>query len=232
MDQLSSSYRLLAPDCYCAGKSPKWDSDRLMTLHDEVNFLQPVFSDAGQTFSLVAHSYGAAVALIAALTYPDRIRSLVLYEPTLFALIESNSEQPNDAEGIRNVVARSIEELQRGQTYAAAEHFIDYWMGPGSWSATSEERKAPIAESVRCIQHWAHALFEETTPPAAFSAIRAPVLLMSGARSTVSALAVIRRLALLLPQARQYRFSDLGHMGPVTHADKVNAVIAKFLCEV
>ena len=44
---------------------------------------------------LVGHSYGAAVALIAALACPERVRALVLYEPTLFSLVDADAPPPN-----------------------------------------------------------------------------------------------------------------------------------------
>lgn len=229
MDRLSPSHRVLAPDCYGAGKSPAWRGERLMTLRDEVDFLAPVFARAGSSFSLVGHSYGAAVALIAALAYPDRVRSLALYEPTLFSLIDADSAPPNDADGIRSTVAEAVAALEHGDTDTAARCFIDYWMGPGSWQATPEARQAPIAESVMNIRHWAHALTTETTPGAAFAALRMPVLVMTGGLSTVSAHGVVRRLVPLLQQARLHRFAGLGHMGPVTDPEEVNAVLAPFL---
>jgi pimeloyl-ACP methyl ester carboxylesterase len=232
MDRLSPTHRVLAPDCYGAGKSPAWGEQRLMTLRDEVDFLEPVFARAGSSFSLVGHSYGAAVALIAALACPDRVRSLALYEPTLFSLIDADTAPPNEADGIRNTVTAAVAALDCGDSHGAAQCFIDYWMGPGSWQATPAARQAPIAESVRSIRHWAHALTTEPTPGAAFAALRIPVLVMTGGRSTVSAHGVVRRLLPLLPQARLHNFPDLGHMGPVTHPEEVNAVLASFLSEV
>ena len=232
MDTLASTHHVLAPDCYGSGRSPGWQSDRLMSLRDEVEFLDPVLSRAGPLFSLVGHSYGAAVALIAALTHPERVRCLALYEPTLFSLIDADSAPPNEAEGIRDAVARGRAALDRGDAYAGAECFIDYWMGAGSWRAMPQDRKVSVAASFRSAPHWSHALFTEPTSSAAFSALRIPVLLMTGGMSTASAHGVARRLAPALPLARQHRFPELGHMGPVTHPNEVNTVIARFLSEV
>lgn len=231
-DQLAATHRVLAPDCYGSGRSPKWSSDEMMSLQDEVAFLDPVFSRAGPSFSLVGHSYGAAVALVAALKHRDRVRCLALYEPTLFSLIEADSTPPNEADGIRNTVAEGGAALDRGDTFAAAQCFIDYWMGPGSWRATPEDRKALIAEAVKSVRHWSHALFTEPTQGIAFASLRIPVLVMTGGRSTVSAHGVARRLVPLLPLAKEHRFMELGHMGPVTHPQEVNAVISRFLSEV
>src|SRR4029453_18826036 len=93
---------------------------------------EPVLGRAGSPLALVGHSYGAAVALIAALADPGRIRAMALYEPTLFALLDGEAPAPNEAEGIRTVVAAAGLALDAGDEDAAAERFIDYWMGTGS----------------------------------------------------------------------------------------------------
>lgn len=232
MDLLAPTHRVLAPDCYGSGRSAQWLLDRLMSLKDELEFLDPVFCRAGPSFSLVGHSYGAAVALIAARAHPERVRALALYEPTLFALIDAESAPPNEADGIRHTVADAGAALDRGESAVAAERFIDYWMGAGSWRATPEDRQSSIAASVKNIRHWAHALFTEPTPLAVFATLRIPVLIMTGGVSTVAAHGVARRLVSALPMARQHDFANLGHMGPVTHPEQVNAVVARFLAEV
>jgi pimeloyl-ACP methyl ester carboxylesterase len=149
MEMLAPKFHVIAADQYGAGKSPAWAGKGLATLSDEAALLEPVLAHAGEPFALVGHSYGAAVALIAALKDPKRVRAMALYEPTLFALVEAASPQPNEADGICAAVARSIAALDGGDESAAAGHFIDYWMGAGSWARTPESRKAPIAASMR-----------------------------------------------------------------------------------
>jgi len=79
------------------------------------------------------------------------------------------------------------------------------------------------------VRRWAYALFNEPTPLAAFGSLNVPVLYMVGKRSTASAHAVSRLLANALPRVELVAFDDLGHMGPVTHPDRVNDAIAGFL---
>jgi pimeloyl-ACP methyl ester carboxylesterase len=153
----------------------------------------------------------------------------VLYEPTLFSLIEAESPQPNQADGIRQAVAAAAEALDRGDENGAAEQFIDYWMGVGSWASMPESRKSPIAASVKNVRRWAQALFTEPAPLAAFRALDMPVLYMVGGRSTASAHGVSRLLAPALPRVTQQRFDSLGHMGPVTDPEPVNRAIEDFL---
>ena len=220
---------MFAVDSYGAGKSPEWPSERVISLRDEVALIEPVLAKAGAPLVLVGHSYGAAVALIAALDRPERVRGLALYEPTLFSLIEAEGPPPNDADGIRNAVAAAAAALDAGDRNAAAEQFIDYWMGPGSWRGTPEKRQQAIAASGVNVRRWKHALFTEPTPLAAFAALDVPVLYMTGARSTASARGVARLLCATLPRVERLELADAGHMGPITHAGPVNDAIARFL---
>jgi pimeloyl-ACP methyl ester carboxylesterase len=227
MDLLAPNFRALAPDTYGAGKSPPRPRDRKVSLRDEVALLDPVFRRAGDGFSLVGHSYGGGIALVGAVIHRERLRCVALYEPSLFALVER--ESPKDVDGIRNTVVASVAALERGDAPAAARCFIDFWMGPGSFDRMPERVQATSAESVRDIQDWKNALFDEPTPAAALAELDVPVLLMVGSKSPLSSRAVAQRLADVLPQVERVEIEGLGHMGPVTHPDKVNQVIVGFL---
>ena len=229
MERLAPRFRVLAPDTHGAGKGPTWPTDRPLALLDEVAWLEPVFARAGTPFSLVGHSYGGAVALIAALQQPQRLRALVLYEPTLFSLVDAQSDSPNDADGIRQTVERGGVALAAGNRGAAAEHFIDYWMGAGAWHATAQSRRDAIETAIVNVPGWGRALFTERAPLEAFGALTTPVLLMTGRNSPVSARAGARLLAQTLPRCETLEFEELGHMGPVTHPEIVNPAIEDFL---
>lgn len=231
MEMLAPQFHVLAADSYGAGKSPPWPADRSIALRDEVALLEPVFARAGERFALVGHSYGAAVALVAALVHPRRVRALALFEPTLFCLVDAASPPPNDADGIRGAVARGIAALERGDAPGAAQAFIDFWMGQGAWQRMPEARRGPIAASIANLRGWAKALLEEPTPLKTFSELDVPVLYMLGADSPASSRGVARLLTPVLPRVRVAEFKGLGHMGPVTHPETVNAAIAGFLRE-
>jgi pimeloyl-ACP methyl ester carboxylesterase len=206
---------LLAPEFRVVTPDSAQNRERLA---DEVALLEPAFA-------LVGHSYGAAVALIAALSYPDRVHALALYEPTLFSLLD----KPIEAEGIRQVVTDAGAALDAGNADGAAERFIDYWMEPGAWLRTPESRKPAIVASIANVRRWGQALFSEPTPLAAFRSLDIPVLYMIGKRTTASARGVARLLSATLPRVEVVEFADAGHMGPLTHADAVNATIRQFL---
>ena len=229
IDLLSVTHRVLAPDLYGSGKSSDWPSDCEISLREEAEFIEPALRAAGEPFDLVGHSHGGAVALIAALANPGRVRAMAVYEPALFSLVDAQGPPPNGADGIRCAVAAASAALDQGDKDSAAQHFIDFWMGPGTWSATPAQRKPAIADSVVNVRRWGHALFTEPTPASAFAALDFPILYMLGESSPPSAHAVADVLIPKLPKVEVIRLTGLGHMGPITHPERVNAGIARFL---
>jgi pimeloyl-ACP methyl ester carboxylesterase len=229
MEALAPSYHVLAPDFLGHGKSPDYPREQHVSLAEEAAFLEPVFARARAPFVLVGHSYGAAVALIATLRQPQRVRALAIYEPTLFSLVDGDCPPPNDADSIRYTVATAVAALDAGDPQLAAARFIDYWMGAGAWNAMPAQRREPIAASIVHIASWATALMTEPTPLAAFATLDLPVMLMVGRQSPPSSRAVARLLEGVLPWVQELEFDGLGHMGPVTHPEVVNRAIIGFL---
>ena len=230
MDRLAGRFHVVAVDSYGSGKTADWPSAHTIQLADEVELLAPVLASASSPAYLVGHSYGAAVALKAAVMQPGRFGGLALYEPTLFALVDRIS--PREVDGIRDTGTDAAAALGRGEVEAAARRFIDFWMGRGSWDATPAERKPAIVQSVAHIRRWAHALFTEPATLEVLRKLTVPVLCMTGARSPRSSLSVAELLMRTLPNAQRVAFPGFGHMAPVTHPDPVNEEIERFLLEV
>jgi pimeloyl-ACP methyl ester carboxylesterase len=228
-DDLAPRFHVLAADSYGSGKSPGWPSDRPLTLRDEVALLEPVLARARAPFILVAHSYGAAVALVAALERPERVRALAVYEPTLFSVVDAESPRPNAVDGFRAAFERSAALVDAGDPGGAGRCFVDYWSGEGAWDEMPEPRQGQVAVSMANIRGWGHACLSEPTPLEAFAWLGAPVLYMTGKHSPASSRGVAKLLARMLPRVELVEFEELGHMGPVTHPETVNRVISRFL---
>lgn len=226
IEQLAPRFRLLAPDLQGCGKSPPWHFERPLRLDDEVDALAAVFERAGPRFHLIGHSFGGAVALVAALRHRDRLASLSLYEPVLFSLLQGQGAGWQEVDAVaRNTTAL----LQAGDVAAATERFVDYWMGDGHYQRTPEAKRPALQAGMPAVRgHWP-ALFGEPRPLAEWADLRCPCLLVSGEASRASALAVAARLETVLPQLRRERLAGVAHMGPVTHPQAVNAVLAEFL---
>jgi pimeloyl-ACP methyl ester carboxylesterase len=228
-DLLADRYRVIAVDSYGAGKSPAWPTDFPVHLEHEVKLVEAVFERAGDAFHLVGHSYGAAVAMKLATMHPQRVRSIVIYEPTLFYLVANGDVLTSPAEGIWRAATDAADAIDRGDSFAAAERFIDFWMGEGAWASMPPARQTVVAGSMQNVRGWRDALMAPSAPLAAFAALDVPVLLICGDQSPESSLAVARLLAKSLKRVTLAPQPGLGHMGPITNPERINPEIARFL---
>lgn len=229
MERLSHRFRVIAVDLYGSGKTAAWPQDRPMHLDDELALLSSVFRAAGNRFHLVGHSFGGAIALKAALTDRSRLISLVLYEPVLFSVLMADAPQGAAAREILAVRDDTIRLVDEGDLNASAQRFVDYWMGEGAWAATPEPRRPVLAAAMRAVKPEWHAAFYEPTPLEAFAAIDVPTLFLTGTKSKASARAVAQLLTKVLPRVRVDEIDGVGHMAPLTHPDRVNLLIERFL---
>jgi pimeloyl-ACP methyl ester carboxylesterase len=232
-ERLARRWRVLMPDLYGYGKDAPRDRLPDLDLGDEVEWLQPVLDRAGTRFDLVGHSYGGLIALQIALRMPDRVRSVALYEPATWSVTTQVDPSHPGSQEIESVRDATIAAVAEGRLDQIAEMFVTYWAGAAAWDAMPPERRQATAQSMpkvgaefraeRRDGHSGGRLLDR------YGTIRCPVLYLMGARTKPSA----RRVGELLPPAfadcRVVAIEGAGHMGPVTHADAVNAQIERFL---
>ncbi len=121
--------------------------------------------------------------------------------------------------------------LEGGAAEAAAEHFIDYWTGAGSWAATPAERRPKLIATVCTLRHGWQATFLDRWSVTALRELDIPCLLLTGTASTAAARRAVRLLGELLPRASVAELDGLPHMGPVTHPERVDPLIESFIKE-
>jgi pimeloyl-ACP methyl ester carboxylesterase len=229
IDRLAVRFRVLAVDLYGAGRSPAWPDDRPLTLADEVALIEPVVAAAGPRVHVIGHSYGGAVALKLALMHPEWLASLIVFEPVLFSLLMAHDPDDPAAREISAVRADTSVAVNSGQLDTAGGRFVDYWMGAGTWASLPDARRQTIATAMTHIPGEWHAVFEEPVPLQAFAALDVITLCLVGSDSPDSSRAVSTLLAKTLPRASEVELERVGHMGPVTHPDQVNALIEQHL---
>ena len=229
MDRLGCRYHTLAADLYGSGKSPTWPALGPLSLADEVVLLDAVLAAAGPRYHLVGHSYGGAVALAAACARPERVESLVLFEPVLFSVLVAEDPDQAAAREIIGVRDDTILALERGDPHASAARFVDYWMEPGAWDAMPPQRRDAIAGLMSTVKAEWEAVFGEPTPLSAFADLDVPVLYLTGSASPASARGVARLLTKVFPRVTAIEVEGVGHMAPVTHPDRINALIERHL---
>ena len=175
---------------------------------------------------LVGHSHGGAVAIKAALSGRLDVRSVTVYEPSLFAFLDVPEASPK-------VVGKAIASLfHAGRAEDAARLYVDYWTSPGEFQRMSPEKRARMTARMGSVVNCFTALIGDDARASDLARLSMPWLVMSGRRSPQPAQDLCEIVAGSLPFARLHHFAALGHMGPVTHAPAVNTVIEQFLREV
>jgi pimeloyl-ACP methyl ester carboxylesterase len=223
---LGGRCRLIAPDLIGAAV-PQWRAGTQFRLADETAPLAKIVDAQDGRVHLVGHSYGGGVALRLACERPARIASLSLYEPSAFFLLQwLGAEGRPELEEIQSVAAGVTRDVTAGNYSAAARRFIDYWNGAGAWAGMKMQSKAELMEYVPKAPLEFGALLEEPTRPFAFSRLACPVLLMRGAHGPAPTARIARELRSIMRNAVLEEIRDAGHMGPFSHAECVNDLIA------
>jgi pimeloyl-ACP methyl ester carboxylesterase len=225
-ETLGPAYTLSAPEHYGCEQTGPWTGTHAFTLADEAARTIDLIDRSVNKVHLVGHSYGGGVALHVALARPARVASLALYEPSAFHLLKIIGEQGAAAfaeiADITHVTARGV---IVGDYAGAAAAFVDYWCGVGMWAALRPAAQAALTRWAPKAPLDFRALIEESTPPAAYSDLRIPVLVMRGEYAPRPTRVIAETLAKLLPAARLAVVDGAGHMGPLTHAIVVNELV-------
>ncbi|HET7526706.1 MAG TPA: alpha/beta hydrolase [Burkholderiaceae bacterium] len=228
VERMRRSHRLIAIDLHGYGTSPMPDPRVPFTLQHEMRLIESVLRVAllpGEPYHLVGHSYGAAVALQLALWRPQRLHSLVLYEPVAIHLLNPDHPGRKQLETVRDELQRHAD---RGEALQGAECFIDYWSGRGAFAQLPKQVQAHLAGLVpKTLLDFA-AIARETSRAEDFRNIPVPVCLFSGTSGPRPPRDVLDVLATTLPHARRHRV-EAGHMAPVTHNWLVNPVLECFI---
>jgi pimeloyl-ACP methyl ester carboxylesterase len=231
-ETLGGGYEVVAPEHYGCESTGPWTGEHAFALGDEAARAIAVIDKSEDKVHLVGHSYGGGVALEVALARPDRIASMALYEPSAFHLLRQMGEPGAEAYAeIAGVARRICQGVVTGDYRGAVAAFVDYWNGPGTW-----DRMRPAAQSA--LIRWApkgpldfQALIDEPTPASAYRALTFPVLILRGERAPTPTRVIAEALSGLLPASRLIAIGGAGHMGPLTHAPEVAALIVRHIVD-
>jgi pimeloyl-ACP methyl ester carboxylesterase len=228
MERISARYHVVAVDLYGYGQSPSWPDDCELSLDDEIALLEPIFQLAGE-FHLVGHSYGGAIAMKAVLADQARVLSLTLYEPAYWGILEANAPDDTATQEVQALRDETTRLIESGELESAACRFVDYWVGPDTWSSMPDSTRSAITSTIPKVRLEWKASFDARISLSACKKIDVPTLFLTGSRSPPPARVLSNLLRSALRCRNEVEFPDLGHMGPVTHPHRVNESIASFL---
>jgi pimeloyl-ACP methyl ester carboxylesterase len=229
---LAGHARVVSVDFHGHGRSPAWPADQPSSLQVDARGAAEALREAAPDADgvhLVAHSYGAAIALQLALDHPGSVRSLALYEPVAFGLLHGIASARvafTEIEAIADEVALLT---AQGHRAAAAEAFVDYWGGRSAWQQMGEAQRDAVQVRITAIPRHFAGLFRARWAAHDLAALRMPILLMHGGCTRASSRHVAEALAGALPHALRHEFAGAGHLGPMTHEAAVNGEIVRHL---
>ncbi|HEX7150223.1 MAG TPA: alpha/beta fold hydrolase [Thermoanaerobaculia bacterium] len=223
-EALSADYRVLTPDLLGYGTAGAWPDGKPFHFRQDLDLLISLLDEPAH---LIGHSYGGFLALQLALARPDLVRSIAVYEPVAFGILDE--EKDADARAALDGVKRTWDPDASGTDDEWLEGFVDWWNGRGAWRHLPEETRAAFRSVGWKLYQEVVTLAADRTDATGYAAITAPTLLLTGAHSPLTERRVVHNLAAALPNAKAVTFDGVGHMGPITHAAQVNAAIAAFL---
>lgn len=220
---LKADYKVLNPDLLGYGSNSE-SYPRPMQLADEASLLWPLLDGKpAASVILIGHSFGGALALHMARVRPELFKAVVLFEPVAFHLLKTTEP------ALYQQVQQLSQQMLNLSPEDAAALFIDYWQGDGYFSNLPHVMQQKLTRQVGKVAADFEALSAEPAKLADYAtAIRSPVLLLSGAQSQLSAQRLATMLAGALPCV-EFKTVKTGHMGPVTDAELVNSVLLEFI---
>jgi pimeloyl-ACP methyl ester carboxylesterase len=235
---LAPDWHVLAPDFIGYGRSDSWPVQRPFSSDGDVEVLLALAKTlkAGRGSSkakskgrlhIVGHSYGAAVALEAAVRLGERVQSLSLVEPVSFHLLRQQHD-PTWRE-VEKLGVKVLSAVARGDDRRAAGYFMSYWLGRLRWFLAPEKFKAAIAATIPKVALEFTVAIDAPTTLADYAKVEAPTLLLYGTRTRAPARAVAELLAQSMPNVQLVPLQGAGHMSPFTHPLQVNQRIAAHL---
>lgn len=197
---------VVAPDLL--GYATPWPSNAPFHFRQDVEHLAAQLTEPAH---VVGHSYGGFLALQLALAHPHLVKSLALYEPVAFGILDEAERADVD-----NVSAAT------GDLETWLSRFVDWWNGAGAWAALAE----PTKNAFRAVG-WkvSQEVASLATDRSDYTSIAVPTLLMTGSETRPVERLVVEKLATAMPNARLVRFDGLGHMGPIAAPAAINAEI-------
>ena len=224
MARLSDRLAMRAPDLPGHGRT---DLDPARLPQEQALADALALPPADRPAHVIGHSFGGTVALRLAVAAPERVASLTLVDPVLFALLAETDPGAYAAEMAEAGPARA--RMAAGDWEGAAEAFLARW---GTGAPPSPAQRAAMVSGMPFV--WRSeaeiAIPETATLDAArLRRIAVPTLVVTGAASPASIGAIAEGLAQVIPNLRRVEIPGAGHMVPITHPAEVSAAIRDFL---
>jgi pimeloyl-ACP methyl ester carboxylesterase len=193
---------------------------------------------------LVGNSWGGFISLLAAIHYPESVRSLVLEEPPVASLL-GISFPPRPSEmfslllrhprvvlGLAKSgfqISRAERAFRQGDDETAVRTFARAVLGEQSYAGLSEERGLQMSENAGTIRALLLGAGLPSVDEEDVRGVKARTLLVTGERSPAGAIHLTDRLEELLPNVERISIPEASHLMHEENSSAVNEAILGFL---
>lgn len=209
-----------APDLPGHGQSGGWDGQSdLHALATRIAGEMARSLGQGHPIDVMGHSFGATVALRLALEQPGLVRSLILFEPVLFAAARAAGAAcwPAFLAEHQEVFALN----RSGRPEAATARFHATWGGETPFDELPERQRRYMSDRIGLVVAQDATLLNDSAAmlrAMGLEALTLPVLLAEGANSPPVIPAICGELARRMPLVRHITLPEANHMLPITRA--------------
>lgn len=223
LDGLSNVASVTAWDAPGYRSSPAWDHARGMDGYAEA-VLDLLDALEIERADILGTSFGGVIAVVLAVTHPERVRSLVL--------ADSTSGSGTSADKATAMRGRG-DELARTGAEAFARARARRLVAPGADEAQVHQVAATMVDAIGLpgYDHAARAM-ADTDLRDTFARVSAPTLVLVGEHDQVTPPELSRSIAAAIPDARFALVPDAGHVSNVEQPDAFNDLVRDFLDEV
>jgi pimeloyl-ACP methyl ester carboxylesterase len=225
MKALGDNFRFVTTSLLGYGATAERRTDSDPSVLHEAEVLEAVIARAGGNVHLVGHSFGGAVALIAAMRKRVPIASLTVLEAPLPSLLDHCREDTH-YRAFGDMTDAYFAAWRSGDR-EAIRTMIDFYGGEGTYASWPERVRAYAVETTPVnMLDWACA-YDEPLSPEMLAAIDVPVSVAVGAQSHP---AICRANGLVAMSIKDATFKTIGgasHFMISTHPAQVAELIAK-----
>lgn len=230
VSRMRKRYRVITPDLPGYGGSetdPAQPADSLTTL---ARAIIDLIDHIGEPVHLVGHSIGAAIAVRIAMSARARIKSLTLFEPTLYHFLRNGgaADQAIFTE-ISDMNTRLVSSAQDDVPHEGMREFIDHRSGEGTWANLNESMRDAHAADIGNVLRDFAASASQSWSLDEVERIACPTLAYVGLDTSAASRRMTEIIARAIPKARLNRVSGAGHMLAVTHPDIVAGALERHI---
>lgn len=173
---------------------------------------------------VLGNSLGATVGLALALLRPERVRAMVLVEPSLPALVEHEGKRR-----LAETAAQTRRLLAEDRIDEALALFLVPRLGEDWESKAGRRRLDEWRRNLFSTPAWIDAVLAFDPGPVPLAVLDQPTLLVYGAETQPFYRAMTVALADLLPAAELVEVPGAGHGVPADNPDAFNELLLRFL---